>query len=140
MRWMRTISFSRNGRAVSITYAVKATEARVCMWEGKYKEALEAIEELFMKKQVIPWVDPESSVHVEEKMRDLSFTAEHIFYLEVNQLYKTLRPYVEQYKINADFSSTDNEKVFYTTKTKGESLYEIADGDRRVGYPVYAVV
>ena len=69
-------------------YAVKATEARVCMWEGKYKEALEAIEEL----------------------------------------YKTLRPYVEQYKINADFSSTDNEKVFYTTKTKGESLYEIADG------------
>ena len=109
-------------------YAVKATEARVCMWEGKYKEALEAIEELFMKKQVIPWVDPESSVHVEEKMRDLSFTAEHIFYLEVNQLYKTLRPYVEQYKINADFSSTDNEKVFYTTKTKGESLYEIADG------------
>ena len=61
-------------------------------------------------------------------MRDLSFTAEHIFYLEVNQLYKTLRPYVEQYKINADFSSTDNEKVFYTTKTKGESLYEIADG------------
>lgn len=37
------------------------------MWEGKYKEALEAIEELFMKKQVIPWVDPESSVHVEEK-------------------------------------------------------------------------
>lgn len=52
-------------------------------------------------------------------MRDLSFTAEHIFYLEVNQLYKTLRPYVEQYKINADFSSTDNEKVFYTTKTKG---------------------
>ena len=46
----------------------------------------------------------------------------------MNQLYKTLRPYVEQYKINADFSSTDNEKVFYTTKTKGESLYEIADG------------
>ena len=72
------------------------------------KEALEVIEELFMKKQVIPWVDPESSVHVEEKMRDLSFTAEHIFYLEVNQLYKTLRPYVEQYKINADFSSTDS--------------------------------
>ena len=52
-------------------YAVKATEARVCMWEGKYKEALAAIEELFMKKQVIPWVDPESSVHVEEKTRDL---------------------------------------------------------------------
>lgn len=109
-------------------YAVKATQSRVYMWEGKYQEALNAIEDLFVKNELVSWVNPDNSIHVEENLRDLSYTVEHIFNLDVNNMYESLRPYVEKYQIKTDFSVSDNQNYFYITKANGELLYEIADG------------
>lgn len=108
--------------------ALKATEARVYMWEGKYSEALDAIEELFVEDEVVAWIDPDRYINVEEQDRDLVYSTEHIFNLDVPQLHNTLRPNIESYDIHGEFTLEGNDQYFYTTKTKGEELYEIASG------------
>lgn len=109
-------------------YAVKATEARVCMWEGKWQEALDILEPTFIKDAPFSWVDPERSINVEEKNRDLSYTVEHIFYLNVQQMYEELRPYVEYFETDEGYTIVKNDDYFYTNKDNGELLYEIATG------------
>lgn len=106
-------------------WAVKATQARAYMWEGKYEEALKCVSG-FIDGTTAPfkWVDPNKAIHVELKDQDLTFSVEHIFYLNVSKLYQSLRPFVESYKIYGDFSSSDNTDYFYISKVNVDALYE----------------
>lgn len=117
--------FHDNPRSRFNYWAVKATQARAYMWEGKYKEALDCVKRFIdISNPPIGWVDPDKAVHVELKKQDLTFSTEHIFYLNVNNLYTTLRPFVESYKILGDFSSSENGNYFYLSKTNVNLLYE----------------
>ncbi len=120
--------FYSNRRCRFNYYAVRATEARVYMWEGKYKDALDCVRKLFVEENNIAWVNPDQSINVEEKARDLSYTVEHIFNLDIANMYEPLKQHIETYTIDEGFSMSDNTQYFYLTKANGEILYEIADG------------
>lgn len=109
-------------------YAVRALQARVYMWEGKYPQALERLE-LFIDETVspIPWVNADRSVHVEEKERDLSFSAEHIFRIDVYKMYESIKPFVEEYEIKSGFSVSRNTSYFYHSEADAKLLYELED-------------
>lgn len=109
-------------------YAVRATQARVYMWEGKYQEALERVS-LFVDNQPIKWVNLlESVLNPELTKKDFIFTIEHIFYLDINKMYGPLKPYIEQYQIVKDFSVSENTKYFYHSSTDMKVLYETETG------------
>lgn len=111
-------------------YALQVMKARVYMWEGKYQEALNCLEPTFITNSPISWVDADRSIFVkDEKERDLSYTVEHIFNLDIANMYEDpLKQYVESYIIQNGFSVSNNENFFFISKTNGEELYEIADG------------
>ncbi|MEG0795284.1 MAG: RagB/SusD family nutrient uptake outer membrane protein [Odoribacter sp.] len=111
-------------------YAARATQARVYMWEGKYKEALERVS-LFTQKgaEKIQWVDLDRSViNAELVDRDLTFTTEHIFNLDVHSMYPPLKSYIEQFQIHGSFTVQDNTLYFYHTKLRADALYEVTKG------------
>lgn len=109
-------------------YAVRATQARAYMWEGKYAEALKCVELFIASNSPIPWVNPDNDIHVENKKQDLTFTREHIFYIDVNNLYQLLRQFVESYEIHSGFSVMQNYNYFYLSKTNVDLLYEAGNG------------
>lgn len=110
-------------------YAVKATQARAYMWEGKHKEALDCVQKFIAESNPpIAWVDANQDVHVEGKKQDLTYSREHIFYINVHNLYKSLKPYVESYDIYGNFSVVHNNNYFYISKDNVDRLYEAGDG------------
>ena len=120
--------FYKNRRNHLNYYAVRALQARVYMWEGNYQEALKCVDPLFTKDNVISWVNADASINVEEKERDLSYTTEHIFNLDIANMYEPLKPYIETYTIQNGFSLSHNTSFFRITKANGELLYDISDG------------
>lgn len=109
-------------------FAVRALKARVYMWEGKYQEALDIIKPTFIDEEPIRWVSADASINVEEKARDLSYTTEHIFNIDITSMYDALKAYTETYDIKSGFSMSQNDQYFYLTQANGELLYDIADG------------
>lgn len=121
--------FYNNRRSRFNYYAVKATQARAYMWEGKYPEALKCVEKFISQSNPpIAWVNANTDIHVESKKQDLTYTKEHIFYVHVNNLYESLRPYVESYEIHGNFTISQNYNYFYISKTNVDLLYEAGDG------------
>jgi len=121
--------FYKNRRNRMNYYAVRALLARVCMWEGNYEAALGWVHPFFTTGNKIAWVDADQSINTDdEKSRDLSYTTEHIFNLDIANMYEPLKQYIEIYTIHNDFSMSENQSFFRITKTSGELLYEIADG------------
>ncbi len=109
-------------------YAVRALQARVYMWEGKYPEALERLQKFIDETNPpIGWVNPDRSVHVEEKARDLSFSEEHIFRIDVYKMYENIKPFVEEYEIKSGFMVSKNLSYFYHSEADAKLLYELAD-------------
>ena len=118
-----------DNRQSSFNYrAAVATSVRVLMWEGKYKEALKKLDMYVGDERVVSWVNADKAIHVEEKERDLTFSTEHIFNLNINNMYEPLKQYIENYQIHGDFTVSNNLNYFYTSKTDADELYEINEG------------
>lgn len=124
--------FYDNRRSRFNYYAVRATQARVYMWEGKYAEALERASFFTANSNPpVAWIDLDRSViNAEEKDQDLSFTPEHIFNLDINNMYFPLKRFTEQYKIEYEGTNSvsENSNYFYHSGTRAKNLYEITAG------------
>lgn len=121
--------FYDNRRSRFNYYAARATQARVYMWEGNYTKALERTSVFTIPNPAIDWVNLDRSViNAELTARDLSFTTEHIFNLDINQMFNPLKTYIEQYKTQSGFTVTENNNYFFHSKTRADALFEITKG------------
>ncbi len=110
-------------------YAARATQARVYMWEGKYREALERVSLFTGNPQPVSWVDLDRSViNAELTYRDLSFTTEHIFNLDIHNMYEPLKMYIEQYKDQTGITISENNNYFFHSGARAKALYEVTAG------------
>lgn len=121
--------FYDNRRGRFNYYAARATQARVYMWEGKYEEALERVSLFTGNKQPISWVNLDSDViNAELTRRDLSFSVEHIFNLDIHNMYEPLKTYIEQYKEEHGINVSDNTNYFFHSGTRAKALFEVTSG------------
>lgn len=78
-------------------YAVKALQARVYQWLSDYKNAAKSAQEVIdavFDKGVVHWVDPDEQLKIyNNDQRDWTFSCEHLFSLEVTDLYAAVQPY-----------------------------------------------
>ena len=78
-------------------YAAKGLKARVLLWEGEHREAAELAQEIIdevLEKEVVRWIDPIAQLSTPDNdQRDWTFSTEHLFTLEVPDLYSTVQPY-----------------------------------------------
>lgn len=110
-------------------YAARATQARVYMWEGNYEAALERVSFFTKSPSPISWVNLDRSViNATPTTRDLSFTPEHIFSLDVHNMYEALKSYIEQFKTQSGLTVTENSYYFFHTGTRADELFEITAG------------
>ncbi len=121
--------FYSNRRGRFNYYAARALQARVRMWEGNYPEALKHAEFFAGETQRIAWVDLDRSViNAELEDRDLSFTVEHIFNLDIHDMYTPLKPYIEQFSEQHGITVTENNNYFFHSSSRARNLFEVTAG------------
>jgi len=69
-----------------------------------------------------------SVINATPTTRDLSFTPEHIFSLDVHNMYEALKSYIEQFKTQSGLTVTENSNYFFHTGTRADELFEITAG------------
>lgn len=77
--------------------AVRALKARILLWEKKYDEAsalaLDVID-LALEKGAVSWIDPVEQINkADNDQRDWTFSCEHLFSLEIMDMYTTVGRY-----------------------------------------------
>lgn len=121
-------------------YAAKATLARVYLWEGDKVNALSnALDVLSASPDIFPWVEVSAISATDEKNKDLTFSSEQIFALNVlnlktigntwiysalssNQLYKGSYYYEKMYEKTS--VGANDYRLLYTSKfIAGNSYY-----------------
>lgn len=107
-------------------WAVQATMARVYMWEGKKDKAL-PIAQNFIKNQSgikdLAWITDQSINNEKEPERDLTFSTEHIFRLDVHKLYEGLQILIDP-KYNYP---EDNLSMLYHDPEYAKKLFEVTE-------------
>ena len=107
-------------------WAVQATMARVCMWEGRKDKAL-PIAQNFIKNQSgikdLAWITDQSINNEKEPERDLTFSTEHIFRLDVHKLYEGLQILIDP-KYNYP---EDNLSMLYHDPEYAKKLFEVTE-------------
>lgn len=87
-------------------YAALALAARVDMWEGDYDGAAGKAQEVIdgaIANGAVAWVDPEAIVkETNYDRRDWNLSSEHLFSLDVTDLYSIIRPYYYSMDINGN--------------------------------------
>lgn len=116
--------FYTNRRKRFNYFAVKATEARVYLWEGDYPNALKCAREVINEGSTkFPWVSESVILNPEAKNKDLTFTPEHIFGLEVYNLAEIVNRYIQEgYNV-----TMSNYNLLYHTKVRADEIYELGD-------------
>ncbi|MGN0068880.1 MAG: RagB/SusD family nutrient uptake outer membrane protein [Prevotella sp.] len=109
-------------RQVRFNYcAVRATQARVYLWEGKYEEAYACASEVGNRcDPYFPWTN---TVGVTDRNTfNKLFSTEHIFALTINNIY-------DRYKDNLQlaFTSGENPEAFYLSAERWSALYPGGD-------------
>lgn len=78
-------------------YAAKALAAKIYLWLEDYEKAKTLAEEVrvrVLSEGVVSWVDPDEQLNaISNDSRDWTFSSEHIFSLEVTDLYSFLSKY-----------------------------------------------
>lgn len=91
-------------------YAVEALAARIAMWENDFDKAFSYASDVVDKAfdaGLVSWVDANAMIKaVNNDQRDWSFSSEHLFSLEVTDLYSTVRTYMYDSDANMLLSST----------------------------------
>ena len=105
-------------------YAVKAAQARVYLWMGEYDKAIAAAEEVITKGRKYRVNFNNGNINDPNPVnKDYTFSTEHIFGLNVQNLYDIVRPYFQRYAadgININYNR------FNHNGTTADNLYEIA--------------
>lgn len=97
-------------------YAVKATQARLYLWEGDYANAYKCADVL-NKAGKFNWITDSNMASAAEK-RDNTFSTEHVFGLTITNLYDELKPWITPGEINT------NNNLLYHSKDLAESIFE----------------
>lgn len=99
-------------------YAVKATQARVYLWEGDYTNAYKCADAVIDAGK-FNWITDYNMASSPEK-RDYTFSTEHVFGLTITNLYDGLKSWIVPGEINT------NTNLLYHSKSFAESLFEEA--------------
>lgn len=101
-------------------YAVRGLMARMMLWQGKKKEALEAAVEV-IEHAPYSWVSQAAVSNPTLKDRDMIFVDEHLFTLNVIKLGDLINSYL-------DPTINNNYELLYQSKTVADGIYEINNG------------
>lgn len=109
-------------------WAVRATQARVYLWEGKRDKALTYLMDFIENRSQITnlrWV-PDQSMNLTsgEANLDLTFSTEHLFRLDVYKLFENLKDLIDP-KYN---SPNPNNSLFSHDPSYRRKLFEIDNG------------
>lgn len=111
--------FYTNRRRRFNYFAVKATQARLYLWEGHYPQALAAAREVIGNGATFPWVNEANIAHSLPYKRDLTFSTEHVFSLYVADLYNKVKSYI---------MPAAGSNSLYVTLKRGNEMYEVGSG------------
>lgn len=113
-----------NNRESHFNYwAAVATLARVYMWYGKKADALPLLQS-FIEANRFRWVSSYSVDSYYEKNRDITFTPEHVFYLDCPDLFDNIRPYIDP----SANDPNDNDNLIYHTQSRADKTFETSNG------------
>lgn len=101
-------------------YAAKGLLARVMLWQGKKKEALEAAVEV-IEHAPYSWISQGVVSSPELRNRDMVFVNEHLFTLNVIKLGDLINEFL-------DPTINNNYELLYQSKTVADGIYEINNG------------
>lgn len=108
-------------------YAVKATQARLYLWMGDYEKAKQAAEHVIRdgRRNLVSFhngnINDPNPIN-----KDYTFSTEHIFALNVQNMYEYNKPYIDQY--GPDGLNVNNLKLAHSGTVANE-LYEINSKD-----------
>lgn len=112
-------------------YAVLALKARILQWENDLDAAAEIAQSIIdevLEKEVVTWIDPIAQLNIESNdNRDWTFSSEHLFTLQVADLYNSVTPYY--------FVTVNNGNgMFLSSDVVGELFqYELCSGVSMLG-------
>jgi hypothetical protein len=115
--------FYNNRRMRFNYYAVKATQARLYLWIGDYDKAIVAANEVITNATSLVSFNNGNINDPNPMNKDYTFSTEHIFSLNVQNLYEVVRPYIQRYAadgVNINYSR------FNHNGTTADNLYETA--------------
>ena len=105
-------------------YAVKALAARVALWADDYDKAAEYAQEVIDTaldgRKVVEWIDADAQLKYNSNdSRDWTFSCEHLFSLEVTDLYS----------LTSDYCFGGNNKMFLQQDDVENVLFQRSDGE-----------
>jgi len=104
-------------------YAIRATQARVYLWLGKYDKAIQAAQEVITKGQGYLVSFNGGTINNPDPVnKDYTFSTEHIFSLNVQNMYDFIKPYIDQF--GPDGVNTNYSQLAHSG-TVANDLYEI---------------
>lgn len=104
-------------------WAAVGTLARVYMWYGKKAEALELVTS-FIDAGDFYWVSSYSVDSYYEKDRDIAFTPEFVFALNIPDLFEDIKPFIDPTTNNPN----SNSNLIYHKQSRAEKTFEITKG------------
>ncbi len=115
-------------------FAVRATQARIALWEGDYSIGKGICEEIIKEKgNKFAWITS-GNINVDPEEKDYTFSSEHIFALDIAKHYeKYVEKHIDPDYYNTPISVQQNNDLFYLTKEKAESLFEVGDSYGSIG-------
>lgn len=102
--------------------AALATRMRVKQWEGDDEEVLK-IADYIIKKANINWIAQSNINNADQKQRDLSFSSEQLFGLELFKRFEDVKLY---FKLTVNDNLNMNYQCLYLTKSAVDSRFEVS--------------
>lgn len=104
-------------------WAAVGSLARVYMWHGKKVEALELVK-TFIEARDFSWVSSYSVDSYYEKNRDIAFTPEFVFALNIPDLFEDIKPFIDP-TIN---NPNSNANLIYHKQNRAKKTFETDKG------------
>lgn len=104
-------------------WAAVATLARVYMWYGKKAEALELVNQ-FIDAGQFYWVSSYNVDSYYEKNRDITFTPEHVFYLDFPKFFDQIKSFIDPTANDPNA----NASLIYHKQSRADKTFESTKG------------
>lgn len=115
--------FYSNRRMRFNYYAVKATQARLYLWKGDYEKARDAAEIVTTKGRGTLVTFHSGNINDPNAVnKDYTFSTEHIFALNVQNMFEYIKPYIDQY--GPDGLNVNSKRLAHSGSV-ANTLYEI---------------